>query len=304
MKIVLIVPTKDRPVDIQNLFASIITQKRKPDLVIVVDGSDHPIESIINSYNDKINLEYYSCRPPSLPKQRNVGISHLPLDTDWLGFLDDDLVLENDTIESLEAFIIKQNNPKLKGIGLSIINQPKPKESIFNSIFLMSMNTPGRITKAGYPTPIPFVQNDVKTDWVYGGATFWAADIYKKFNYDEWFAGTGYLEDVDFSYRISREFDLMISASAKCNHYDHGVSLQKEASRAEWQLTAWWYFINKYKDFSKLSVIWSMLGLVLKSVLMLVVTRQQKYTQRAKGYLRGIKRILNGTALEFKGFSK
>lgn len=304
MKIVLIVPTKDRPVDIQNLFASIITQIRKPDLVIVVDGSDNPIESIVNSFSDRINLKYYPCRPPSLPKQRNVGIANLPADTDWLGFLDDDLVLEPDTVLNLEKFIIAQNNPKLKGIGLSIINQPAPKESIFNKIFLMSMKAPGKITSAGYPTPIPFVTSDVKTDWIYGGATFWAADIFKKFNYDEWFAGTGYLEDVDFSYRVSREYDLMISASAKCNHYDHGVSLQREASRAEWQLTAWWYFVNKFEDFSKISISWAMFGLIFRNLLMLIATRNQKHLQRAKGYWKGLKRIFNGTALEFKGFSK
>lgn len=304
MKIVLVVPTKDRPVDIQNLFASIITQTRKPDLVIVVDGSDKPIESIVTSFSGRINLKYYPCRPPSLPKQRNVGIANLPEDTDWLGFLDDDLVLENDTIQNLETFIINQRNSKLKGIGLSIINQPPPKKSIFNNLFLMDVNAPGKITKAGYPTPIPFITKDVKTDWIYGGATFWAADIFKKFNYDEWFAGTGYLEDVDFSYRVSREYDLMISATAKCNHYDHGVSLQREASRAEWQLTAWWYFVNKYKDFSIFLVLWAMYGLILKNLLMLVVTGNRKHVQRAKGYWKGVKRILNGTALELKGFSK
>jgi glycosyltransferase involved in cell wall biosynthesis len=304
MKIVLVVPTKDRPIDIQNLFASIITQTRKPDLVIIVDGSDNPIESIVTKFSDRINLKYYPCRPPSLPRQRNVGIANLPTDTDWLGFLDDDLVLENDTVESLEKFIIAQNNPRLKGIGMSIINQPPPRESIFNNLFLMSVNAPGKITSAGYPTPIPFVTKDVKTDWIYGGATFWAADIFKNFNYDEWFAGTGYLEDVDFSYRVSRKYDLMISSTVKCNHYDHGVSLIREASRAEWQLTAWWYFVNKYKDFSIFAVSWAMFGLVLKSHLMILASRNQKHTQRARGFWKGIRRILNGTALEFKGFSK
>lgn len=304
MKFVLIVPTKDRPVDIQNLFASILTQTRKPDLVIVVDGSDNPIESMIHSFSDRINLKYYACRPPSLPKQRNVGISNLPNDTDWLGFLDDDLVLENNALENLENFIIDQKNPKLKGVGLSIINQPLLRKSLFNRIFLLSTKAPGQITKAGYPTAIPYVKEDVKTDWIYGGATFWSADIFQKFSYDEWFSGTGYMEDIDFSYRVSKEYDLMISSQATCNHYDHGITLAKETSRAEWQLTSWWYFVKKHKEFSVIVILWAMFGVILKNLIGLAIFRDKRHLNRTSGHWIAVKRIINGKALELKGFSK
>lgn len=304
MRIVLIVPTKDRPKDISNLFESIKKQIRMPDLVIVVDGSDNPIETIINKFKDFVNVEYYTCRPPSLPKQRNLGISKLPSDTDWLGFLDDDLVLEPDAIQNLEKFIIEQGTKNLKGVGLSIINQPSPKESFFSKIFLMSSKFPGKMTMAGYPTAIPFAKNNLKTEWLYGGATFWSADIYEKYKYDEWFAGTGYLEDVDFSYQISREYELVILSSAKCYHYDHGVTLAKENKRAEWQVIAWWYFVKKYKDFNLILVSWAIFGLVLKNLILILITRQNKYVQRIKGNFLAIKKIFQGTALEYNGFSK
>lgn len=304
MKIVLIIPTKDRPLDIQNLFASLLTQTRKPDLVIVVDGSDNPIKSIIDSYSDRISLSYHPCRPPSLPKQRNLGIRNIPKDSDWVGFLDDDLVLENDALERLEKFIVQQNNSKLKGIGLSIINQPKAKTSLFNRFFLLGSKDPGKITGAGYPTAIPCAEQDINTEWIYGGATFWAADIFLKFTFDEWFFGTGYMEDIDFSYRVSRNYDLMISSKARCNHYHHGIPVSKEASIGEWQLTSWWYFVKKYNDFSIIAIFWGMFGLILKNVIGILFFRAERNVQRSIGHWRGIVKILRGKALELKGFSK
>ncbi len=178
MKIVLIVPTKDRPKDIQNLFSSLIIQSRKPDSVIVVDGSDQPIKSTLEQYTSELNLNYIPCRPPSLPKQRNVGIKNLPADTDWVGFLDDDLVLEPDALENLEKLIIEKNDPKLKGVGLCILNQQSSKMKFLLRFFMMSSKRPGTVTISGYHTAIPSVEKDIETDWLYGGATFWSKDIF------------------------------------------------------------------------------------------------------------------------------
>lgn len=304
MKFTLIIPTKDRPHDVQRLFASILSQTRKPDHVIVVDGSDSPIKSIIDKYTSTQSVHYISCRPPSLPKQRNLGIESIPSGTDWVGFLDDDLVLEYNALEKLEKTILKKNDPKLKGIGLSIINQASPKIMPFLRFFLMSDSRPGIITKAGYPTAIPNVRSDIKTDWIYGGATFWARDVFQNFKFDEWFFGTGYMEDIDFSYRISRQYNLMISYEARCNHYHHQIPVHKEASIGEWQMTSWWYFVRKHRHFSMVCVAWGMFGLLLKNLLAVAVYRTKPYVERSKGHFRGLAKILTGKALALKGFSK
>jgi glycosyltransferase involved in cell wall biosynthesis len=304
MKIVLIVPTKDRPHDIQNLFKSLLSQTRKPDLVIIVDGSDHPIKDIVERYSSSIAMNYLVCRPPSLPKQRNVGIQNIPEDADWVGFLDDDLVLEEDALSNLERLIKKQNDPLLKGIGLCILNQPLPKMKFMLRLFLMSGARPGMLTKAGYPTAIPTTEEDIVTEWLYGGATFWARDVFTSFKFDEWFFGTGYMEDIDFSYRVSRRHHLMVSAEAKCNHYHHQIPVSKEASIGEWQITSWWYFVSKHRDFSYGLVAWGMLGLVLKNLVAIAYYRTTPYVNRTRGHFKGLLKVLTGKALMLKGFSK
>lgn len=304
MKFTLIVPTKDRPEDIKRLFATISFQSRKPDQIIVVDGSDNPVRDLIEKYSSQLPIQYIPCRPPSLPKQRNVGIAAVAADTDWVGFLDDDLVLEYDALEHLENFIKAENNPKLKGIGLCILNQISPKMRPFLRFFLMSDRHPGKMTNAGFPTAIPFVRENIKTDWLYGGATFWSRDIFENFKFDEWFFGTGYMEDIDFSYRISRNYELMVSYRSRCNHYHHQIPVHKEASIGEWQMTSWWYFIKKHKDFPMRCVAWGMMGLILKSLLAVIVYRTKPYIERAKGHFRGVLKILKGQALDLKGFTK
>lgn len=303
MKIILVIPTKDRPKDIQNLFESLEVQTRKPDHIIVVDGSAEPIAPVLSRFEDKLPIEVIRCVPPSLPKQRNVGIKALPQDSDWVGFLDDDLVLDNEALEQLEKTILAQKTFKLKGVGLSIQNQPNPKLRLLLKAFLMSTQ-PGRVTMAGYPTAIPCVEQDIRTDWLYGGATFWSADVFKKFQFDEWFFGTGYMEDVDFSFRVSREYELMVAAKAKCFHYHHQIPVTKETSIGEWQLTSWWYFVSKHHQFHIAFVMWGMFGLVVKNLLAFAFYRTKPYWNRHRGHMRGLRRIFMGQALTLKGFSK
>jgi glycosyltransferase involved in cell wall biosynthesis len=300
----IIVPTKDRPIDMKSLFDSIRIQDRMPDEVIVVDGSDEPIEQVLKEFTD-INYKYITVRPPSLPKQRNAGIKSLSQEAQWVGFLDDDIVLEKDCLIKLESFIETQEKNNTIGIGLSILNQPETKTHLYNSFFLMGKESKGgEVTLSGYPSAIPIPKNNMKVDWLYGGATFWRKDVFENFLYDEWFQGTGYMEDVDFSYSVSKKYDLMVCESSRCYHYHHGISKQKEVGIGEWQLTSWWYFIRKYRDFSIALVLWSMVGLSIKNLLLATITFSSNRALRFIGNIRGLFTILTGRALNKKGFSK
>ncbi len=303
MKLVLIVPTKDRPKDLRNLFQSIAKQSRQPDLVIVVDGSTHSIKSTVDDFKN-IKTHYMQVLPPSLPKQRNAGIRALPSDVDWIGFLDDDLVLEPGALECMEKFIEENKSQNVKGVGLTILNQPVTKTVIFNGLFLIGNPVGGQVTKSGYASAIPPVTKDIKVDWIYGGATFWDKNVFSQFSYDEWFHGTGYMEDVDFSYAVSRKYQLRICSSAGCYHYHHPITRLKQMSIGEWQFTSWWYFVKKYKDFYMPFVFWGMMGIFIKNILSTFARRSPDAALRALGNLKGALRITRGRAFEPKGFSK
>lgn len=300
MKIACIICTKDRPEDLRNLFISLRKQTRKADQIIVVDGSDQPIKNVLEEFNE-LNIDYVTVRPPGLAKQRNVGIKNLKSDMDYIGFLDDDLVLEDRCLENLATFV--SEHQEVKGIGLVINNQPVFSYNIYRTIFLTDIEPGGIITKSGAASAIRPVNSDLKVDWLYGGATFWNASVFKEFKFDEWFSGIGYLEDVDFSYGVSRKYPLMLASNARCFHYCHPVKKHRLINHAAWHFVAWWYFANKYQ-FNKIYVLWSMFGVCLSNIGHGILRPSSYRLLSCKGNLKAFLVILTGRVQQFKGYQK
>lgn len=300
IKIALIIPTKDRPEDMKRLLESIVSDQQ-PFEIIVVDGSDSPIKDVTDQFSD-LPIKYVRVRPPSLPKQRNAGIDKLSADVNWVGFLDDDLVLDADCLQELEKFLLAQNEI-VKGVGLTIKNQPLSSAYGFNKFFLLG-GAPGKVTSSGFASSIPIPEESIDVDWLYGGATFWKKEVFEEFRYDEWFQGTGYLEDVDFSYRVSRKYHLKVCAQAKCLHLSHPVRRSKQVGLGAWQITSWWYFVKKYNDFSYPLVFWSMLGLFAKNIFIGLVRLSPDALLRAWGNLKGISSVFFQKGHSTAGFSK
>lgn len=286
----LAIATKDRLFDLTRLLNSIQSQYRLPDDIIIVDGSEKSVKDDVLSFTS-LPIRYFRCVPPSLPKQRNVAIRELLPETDWVGFLDDDLELLPDTLINLEAFIVEKQFRE-GGIGLSIVNQPIPKAGLFNSLFMLEREQGGKFTRSGYPSSIRVYSQPRQVEWLYGGATFWSKSIFFKYNFDEWFSGTGYMEDVDFSYRVGMEYPLWVS-NARCSHFSHPVKIEKEFSIGEWQICSLWYFAKKSRDFSMPLTLWSCVGISLKNLMVFLISLESSRLRRFNGNLFGMVKIVN-----------
>ena len=299
-----IICTKDRPEEIQKLLSTIQDQTKAPNDLIVVDGSDHPIKSILDDFQT-LPIRYIQVRPPSLPKQRNVGISMLQDHANWIVFLDDDLVLSPRNLMEVEEFIQNyQGETPLAGVGLKIRNVPPNKRSKLRDLFLLDAPIGGVFTRSGCHTALSNVQKTQQVEWLSGGNSCWQKSILEEFEFDEWFSGTGYNEDVDFSYRVSRKYSLYYLVKSGCIHLEHPVNKRKAFGYGTWQVTAWWYFTNKTKSFSPLLVLWSMLGLFINNFIGGTIKPSSHRLQRSMGNLRGIFLILTGRALVKRTFQK
>ncbi len=100
-KIAFIVPTRNRPDLLTKLLQSLQEQTVEANQVIVVDGSDQPVEPEIKQFLSP-TVSYLRVFSPSLTKQRNEGIKALHEDITLVGYLDDDIVLERDAVEDIE----------------------------------------------------------------------------------------------------------------------------------------------------------------------------------------------------------
>jgi GT2 family glycosyltransferase len=118
MLISVVVPTRERPEDLQKLLASLREQTRLPDQLIVVDqskgGESHDLAK------DALGAELWgrcvyvhnsSIRGVSAARNAGIGAA----DADVVVFLDDDVVLTADCLEEMEAAFVA--NPDYAGIG-------------------------------------------------------------------------------------------------------------------------------------------------------------------------------------------
>lgn len=305
MKICAVIPTLNRRNDLNILFESLLTQNEKFHKIVIVDGSGSTAKNLINKYKDKLNLVYCEVFPPSLSKQRNVGVDALDGDYDYVGFLDDDLEFLEGVNEKLFSFL-KQNN--VGGVSLNLINQ-SPKKSTFNKLFLHDggENESGLILESGIPSPIYPVGKIVKTQWLYGGATFWKKDVFEKTSYDEWYVGYGYGEDVDFSYGVYRHgFDLCMLSDIGVYH--HHVSPKATYSKmfvyGKQQIVNRSYFLKKYDLWNGYKTYWAMFGYVLRGFLTFVIRFNFSSLGRFVGSLSGIYHLIFKRNEKFYGMFK
>jgi len=106
MKISAVIPTRNRPIDIREAVASLLEQSRCPDELLVIDQSDdlstqNAVEAMMVDEED-IELVYvYDPTISGLVEAREVSVQHATGDV--ICFLEDDVVLDNGYIASMEG---------------------------------------------------------------------------------------------------------------------------------------------------------------------------------------------------------
>jgi len=301
-KLAYIIPTKDRPNDMQKLLGSIRLQTIKPNQIIVVDGSKPDIKDVVDEFND-LHISYLRVFPPSLTKQRNAGVAAIDEKISLAGFLDDDLELKPDATEKMLSFWDTAEK-KTGGAGFSIINQPVAFSNQLSSLFNIDHPEPGRVLKSGFQSQIPPLSETVETDWIYGGATIWRRSVIDEFSYDDWYIGHGYLEDVDFSYRVKQAYKLYIVGDAGVHHYTRPVRGTAEYMIGKQQVLNRFYFVKKIGHFSTLAFAWALFGQLLFNLISSLRQLNTAGLKRASGNIIGLLTLLANKNQQVGGFYK
>ena len=287
--IAFIIPTKDRPRKVKSVLESIMGQTARCGRIIIVD-SGRSVEDIVMGFSSCLPVEYYRCYPPGQIRQRNMAISLLDERTPLAGFLDDDIVLENQAVESIIAFLNKCE-PETAGVSFNIINNPTHRHSCIGAIFGMSSSKPGRILRSGYNTSISAVKSDIRTQWLSGGATVWKRQILNEYHHQEINARWAIGEDLIFSYPIGKKFPLYVCASARARHehvYDHQAKskyIYYGRTVVIWQL----YFVESHDELSRLLFVWMIFGQIAYRMISGMLFLRLQPIQYACGQVIGLK---------------
>jgi GT2 family glycosyltransferase len=259
------------------MLKSLVAQSYKPDQIIIVDGSGDPVKDVLKEFST-LPIDYVRCIPPSAARQRNIGIKAVAPDINLIGFLDDDTVLEADSLEKMMEFWEKASDD-LGGAAFNMVNHPPLYASWLKSLPLteklgLYSKDRGKVLSSGFHTMIGYIPETTFVQWLPTGATVWKKKIFEKFKFDEWFEGYSYLEDLDFSYQIGKEYRLAVVANAEYYHYaaSSGRSSSYEFGKRE------------------LSIFKCYMSLVLRTFISLSLAIREfkvSYVKRALGNIAG-----------------
>lgn len=303
-RLALIVPTKDRPEDLCRLLTSIAAQTRLPDQLVVVDGSEPPVKDVCDAFLG-LPLDYMRVVPPSLAKQRNAGMARLRPEITHAGYLDDDIILERDAVESMMR-AWDRAGAEVGGIGFNITNQPRPPAMWLRRLFLIEHRQPGRMLASGCAASHYVCERDHEADWLSGGAATWRREVVEAFHYDEWFVGTGLLEDVDYSFNVRGRYRLLVASAARLAHYSRPIRAESQFLLGRWQIVNRMYLVRKYRarGMAMLPAWWASIGMVLLHSAAALARGSRQFLDRARGNLAGMLAELRGERERIGGHLK
>jgi len=221
MDISVIVPTKDRKDELAKFVDSLCRQTSLPDELVVVDASENnDTKYMLEQISDQLPFDVvYERTHPGAARQRNIGfsLSH----GKRIFFFDDDVVLDPKFIQVIYETFLKFDGQKIGGITGRITNISSEKnliDNLFKKLFFLSGQGKGRLKPSGFPE----LRTDDKLSFVEilsGGTTAYIRDAFSRYSFDENLTGYSYMEDIDLSYRASKEFKLLYQPEATCKHF-------------------------------------------------------------------------------------
>ena len=303
-RIAFVVPTKDRPDDLRRMLTSLAAQTRVPDQVVVVDGSDPDVRSVVEAFA-ALPIEYVRVFPPSLARQRNAGMARLAPGITLACYLDDDIVLEPDAVAAMLAYW-ERATADLGGTAFNITNTAPARWTRVKAVLGLDSPVPGRLLKTGCTSILGCQPRDVETDWLCGGATVWRREVIEGYPYDEWFKGTGYLEDVDYSFNVRGRYRLALVAGARLAHYSPPVRRDRHFLLGKWQVVNRMYLVRKYRSRGlSVPLAWAAsLGLAGLHLAQACLRLDGTFWDRFRGNLAGMWSELRGRREQIDGHLK
>ena len=299
-----VIPTKDRGEDLRRMLGSLVIQTRLPDQMIVVDGGGIAVPWCVAEFPE-LQIDYVRLLPPSLSAQRNAGMARLRPEITHAGYLDDDVVLEPDAVLEMAAFwgAAEEN---VGGAAFNVVNVALSRDSAPRRWLGAVGDGSGRVAASGLVHELREVSQNLETDWLCGGATVWRREVIDSYSYDIWFQGTGFMEDVDYSYGVREHYRLFVVAAARLAHFTQPVRADRQLLFGKWQVVNRMNIVRKYRHRGlSPSKAWSASFMLLAAnIIRGIVRRQRSLWDRGLGNLAGIVSELRGKSEQIGGFLK
>ncbi|MBF0618899.1 MAG: glycosyltransferase family 2 protein [Candidatus Omnitrophica bacterium] len=290
----LIIPTLNRPELLKKLLSSIARQSRLPSEIVLVDQSDDELtrEAFERWQMPGVDKKYLPREVKSLVLARNAGIDACGK-ADLVAFLDDDITLDPNFCEEL-VLVLEKDTARVYAGGMGCVACWDRRPKLFQAFFLMPHEGSGRFLASGAPTFTHGLPYFCDTEFVSGGCTFWRREIVARYRFDERLSGYAHGDDVDISYRVSKEYKLFFQPKAIC-FQDPAPPNQQNGKKYRRAWVQNMYYLAQKNGVSMAAYGWCVLGHLLRDL----VCRDLSSLQ---GGLEGTRNILRGRLDTIRGY--
>jgi glycosyltransferase involved in cell wall biosynthesis len=270
-----LIATKDRLNQITKLLSSLENSTKLPGTVIVVYSGIN-IESEIEKFNTLFQLIIIKSDTASHVYQKKLGLKILPSDCKWVLFLDDDVVIEPDSIEHLyERYIFNPSFSNYGGFGLAIKNRIYRDTNSLVKYILYTLKlhsfSPGDMTTGGHPQSYLSQSNVCEVKWL-NGLSIWSRKVTDQYFDIPLISDYAAYEDVMFSYTVGRKNKLLFASDIfvldQISENDRPLSSKQFVAGCY----ARYFFVDSNPDMSKL---WMITGQIIRNIDFIIRSRHE-----------------------------
>lgn len=295
LKISVIVCTRDRPKDLEELLSTILKQSYPPNEVIIVDDSRvSSAKQVAQSFRSKFQLiscqlKYVKGSSDGLSAARNLGVKIC--EGDAVFFLDDDTLLDRNTLSTLVIFL--RDNPVAMGVQPKIVfstenlgnsELAKKLENVLYKVLMLSYCEKNKLAvRRSGASVLPNDLTKVVSAQRLSGCCCYRREVLNKSSFDTNLKRWSFMEDLDFSYRVylKNPRALYTIPYAKIIH-KASAEARLPTKLSIHMTTIYWFYIY-FKDIFESSVLnliaflWALTGNLISVISGLIVKRKPKH---------------------------
>lgn len=220
-----IVPTIGRIDSLSALLAALAAQTRRPDEIIVADGSGTPaVKDLITAPRWRelgLTVQYVAVIPPNAVRQREAAIAQAQ--GSLLLLLDDDVVPEQTCVAALESCLAANN---AVAVSADFSNQDWPPPTMLWRWYLRLTGNPGATWQGRVLGPLlrfghnPVPPEPAPMEWIGSGNSLVRRDAYERAGgFSRFFLHRSTVnEDVDLGIKLARLGPMFLCGGARMAH--------------------------------------------------------------------------------------
>ena len=280
----IVIPTMNRPEDLERLIDSISRSTELPQKVIIIDQSKNTPKFITSELFEVHHIN--TTDVSGLTAAKNKGVQYC--NSDIIHFFDDDIIVDPDYFETIHKHFIE--NPQYVGI----CGRQKNSKSSRMKLLAFSFFHIGAFSDIRKKCNSGYVKKSlVDTNILPGGITAYKKSVFDEFSFDETLVKYCLGEDMDFSYRVSKKYKLAFATDALALHNHSAIGRYDAKEAFACKVAGYSYFYEKNMSkriFDKFAYSLVILGIIADS---LAYTCSKMDLTAIKGVSKGFHYIRN-----------